>query len=234
MYTHGRSRLQVPFTCIMAFERLVGEHPGRADLHEITAEFVFQNAVLVPAEVYVVVRSQDLEVTPPCVVPVKSDAPVTLDTAVHFVINKRAQVLVTVSTFFEPEPSVIVPCHYSHILEVAFSSFITNRAVMRVVDHKQLDYALPESQHFRVVNRYARTVRNRRHAGHYYPSALVMFVFKLFYGTLPAGAYRMHRGMPAEIRYIEAQREARMEQVVPILNGIRLIIYINNRHSSFP
>jgi len=105
---------------------------------------------------------------------------------------------------------------------------------MRMVDHKELDYALPESQYFRVVNRYARTVRNRSHAGHNYPSALVMFVFKLFHSALPAGAYRMHRGMPAEIRYIEAQGEACMEHVVPILNGIRLIIYINSRHCSFP
>jgi len=211
----------------MAFERLVGKDPGRAYLDKITAEFVFENAILMPAKVYVVMRGKDIEITPACVIPVKSDAPVTLNAAVHFVVNKRAKVLVPVSAFFEPGPAVIVSCHYSHILEVAFSSFIANRTVMRVIEHKELDYAFPESQRFRVVNRDAQAVRNRRHAGHYYSSALIMLVFKLFHGTLPAGPYRMHRGMPAEIWYVEAQGQACMEQVVPFLNSIRLIIYIN-------
>ncbi len=102
-----------------------------------------------------------------------------------------------------------------------------------MIDHEKLDYALSESQYFRVVNRDARTVRNRRHAGHYYLSALVMLVFKLFHSTLPACPYRMHRGMPAEIWYVEAQGEACMEQVVPLLNSIRLIVYIYSRHCSF-
>jgi hypothetical protein len=217
----------------MALERLVSKNPGRADLNKIAAEFVFENAILMPAEVYAATRGKDIQVTPPRIVPVKPDAPVTLNTAVHFVVNKRAKVLVLVSPFFEPEPAVIVSCHYSHILEMAFSAFITNRAVMRVIDHEELDYVLPESQCFRVVNRDARTVLNRSHAGHHDPSALVMLVFKLFHSTLPAGPYRMQRGMPAEIWYIEAQGKACMEQVVPFMNSIRLIIYINSRHSSF-
>jgi len=95
----------------MVFESLVGKDPGRANLDKIAAEFIFQNAGLMPAEVYVVMRGKDLEVTTPRIVPVKSYAPVTLNTAVHFVVNKRTKVLIPVSTFLEPEPAVIVPCH---------------------------------------------------------------------------------------------------------------------------
>ena len=48
---------------------------------------------------------------------------------------------------------------------------------------------------------------------------LVVLVVELLHRALPAGADRAHRRMPAEIREVEAQREAGLEQIVARLRA---------------
>ena len=57
----------------------------------------------------------------------------------------------------------------------------------------------------------------------------VLLVLELLDGALAAGADRAQRRMPAEIRQVEAQREAAATGS-PVVDGIRLIVDMDGRH----
>src|SRR5208337_1126917 len=135
MDTTRRCGLQIPFTGVVTFKRLVGKNAGRAYLDKIAAEFVLQDAFLMPPEINMMMRRKSAEVATSCVVPVKPDAAVALDAAVHFVINERPHMLIPMGPLFETETAVAVPCHYRHVLQMAFASFVADRTVMRMIGH---------------------------------------------------------------------------------------------------
>lgn len=55
----------------------------------------------------------------------------------------------------------------------------------------------------------------------------IFLILELFHCTLPAGAYRMHRRVPAEERQVKAKREAYFQQAFTVvINAERLIIDI--------
>jgi hypothetical protein len=197
----------------MFFQGFVCKDPRGTYLNEVPAEFVFKRAIMAAAEINPVCRSEYIKILSACIIPVESHAPVTLDAAVHYMVNIRTQILIIMSSLFKNKTPVIVPCHNSHILKMTFSTFVTNRAVVRMVGHKAFDHSCPESLHFRIIGGNNKTFSDRLHARHDYPSLFIVGAGKLFHGTLPACPDRTKSRMKAKIRYVKTKRQAGLEQV---------------------
>ena len=102
---------QIPLACVMFFKSLIRENTGRANFNQIAAEFILQNSVFVPAEINAIARGKNIEIAPACVIPIKTDTAVTGNTTVHFVINKRPEILIFMRAFVVFVPAVIVAGH---------------------------------------------------------------------------------------------------------------------------
>ncbi len=61
-----------------------------------------------PPKINVVVRAKYIQVFSARIIFIEPYTAVTLDAPVHFVVNKRAEVLVGVRTFFKTVPAVVV------------------------------------------------------------------------------------------------------------------------------
>ena len=234
VYADGGGRLQVPLTGIVILERLVGEYTRRADLYEVSAELTLKDPFLVATEIYMMMKREYVKVTAARIITIEPDTAVTLDAPVHLVVDKGAEVLIEVGPFFEPRFAVYMSRHDRHILKMAFAPFIADGAVVRMIKHQPFYGAFAEFYRLRVIYGDADAVCSRRHTGHYNAAAGIFFVFELLDRALPAGAYRMHGGMPAKIGYVKAKRETGMEKVLPVSDFVRLVININDCHASSP
>jgi hypothetical protein len=164
------------------------------------------------------------------VISIEPDAAVALDAAVHLMIDEGAEVLVLVRPFFEPGPAVGVAGHDRHILEVTLATFVADRAVMRVVHHKPFDDACAEGLRLGIVYGDAHAICQSGHAGHHDPASRILVVLELLHRALAAGAYGMHRRMPAEIRQIETQGQACLEEVLLLVHLVGLIVDEDSNH----
>src|SRR6185437_3986728 len=90
MDTNRRRHLQVPLSCVVAFQRRVREYARRTNLREVAAELAFQNAVLAPAEIHRVAKPEGIQIAPSRVFAVEANATLALNAAVHLVIHQRA------------------------------------------------------------------------------------------------------------------------------------------------
>jgi len=227
MHADRRSIFHVPLARVMAAKRFIGEHARGTDFSKIAAERIFQNSVLGSPEIDGIMNCEDIEIAPSGVIPIIADAPVALDAAIHFMIEERPQILVPVGSLLESASAIVMACHHSHILKMAFASFIADRAIMRVIEHEPFNHACPESLCFGIIDGDPHAVSHRGHAGHYDFAFSVFLVSELLYGALPARAYGTERRVPAEVGNIESQGQALMEQVLLAIDLVRLIIYVN-------
>ena len=120
----------------MFLKGLVCKDSCRAYLNEVAAEYAFERAVVTPSEIDPVGRTKHIEILSAGIVPVEPYAPVTLDAAVHHMVNIRTEILIIMSPLFKVIAAVVVPGHYSHILQMAFSAFVAHRTVVRMVGHQ--------------------------------------------------------------------------------------------------
>ena len=120
--------------------------------------------------------------------------------------------------------------HHGHVLKMTVTAFFADRAVMRMVGHQELDHRLAELLGLFIRNRDIGAVGGRRHAGHDDAAHLVVLVLVLLHRALAAGADGAKRRVPAEIRNIEAQRQAGLQQVVCPADLILLAVYVYRRH----
>jgi hypothetical protein len=123
--------------------------------------------------------------------------------------------------------------HYGHILKVAFSAFIANRAIMRVIGHQPFDDMFPKLYCFCVRYGDPLVVCNWFHTRHYKSSLPVVFILVNFYSTLTAGAHRSQCRMPAEIRQVKAKSKARFQEILSRFYVVRFVIYIERWHWPF-
>src|SRR5687768_7891208 len=214
----------------MLLQGLVRENPGGTDLHQIAAELALEDAVLMAAKVDLIAQCQRVEITASRIVAIKPGTAVALDAAVHLVIDKRAQVLVVKRALSASVTAIGMPCHYRHILEVAFAALVAHWTIMGVVDHQPFDHAGAELPRLRIVDGDASAIRDWRHASHHNLAALVILVLELLDRTLTTGAHRTQRGVPAKIWQVESQRETLLQQVVTILGDIGPAIDMDRRH----
>src|SRR5690625_662 len=231
--THGRGIGEIPFSGIMLFEGFVGKYAGRADLDQISAEFIFEYARFVPAKIDIIVRGEDSEIFPSGVVVIESYTPVALDAAVHFMIDERAQILIVMGSFVEPVAPVCMSGHDRHVLKVTFSSLIAYGAVMGVIDHQSFDIGGPEIARFRGFQRDSHIFSYGFHACHDQFSFFILFIFVADDSTLPAGAHRTHGGMPAEIGEIHFERKASLQYIGVCSHLICLTINVDRYFHDF-
>ena len=52
MDAHRRRHLQIPLSRVVVFQRRISKYACGTDFHEVSAEFVFKNAIFKPAEVH--------------------------------------------------------------------------------------------------------------------------------------------------------------------------------------
>jgi hypothetical protein len=155
---------------------------------------------------------------------IEPDAAVAGNAAVHFMVDEGTEVLVTVRAFFEARVAVIVPGHDRHILEVAFAAFVADRAVVRMIFHQEFRGARTEGLCLGIIHGDAHAFGQRGHAGHDDSAARVFFVLELLHRALAACAHGVHGRVPAEIREVEAQGEAGLEEVLARLDLVVFVV----------
>src|SRR5690606_7453780 len=149
---NGRRDRHIPFARIMFFQGLIGKNTSGANFGEISTEFILQYPLFGPAEINMVMSAHGVQIGAAGVVLVKTDAAVTMDAAVHFVVQERPEVLVLVGAFVKAELPVVMPGHNGHILKVARPAFIADGAVVGVIRHEPFDDAGPEPGRIRVAD----------------------------------------------------------------------------------
>jgi hypothetical protein len=102
--------------------------------------------------------------------------------------NEWAERLIAMSSFRKPVATVGMPGHDRHILQMTLTTFVTDRAIVRMIDHQPFDDRGTEGLGFRIVDRNTCAMGSRGHAGHHQSAAPIMVVFELFDGTLAARA----------------------------------------------
>jgi hypothetical protein len=66
----------------------VREDASRANFNQISAEFVFKCSVSAPTKIDSVMRPENIKIPSAAIVSVKSDTSVTLNAAVHLVVDE--------------------------------------------------------------------------------------------------------------------------------------------------
>src|SRR4051812_27204503 len=87
---------------------------------------------------------KDIKVATACIFTVKTNASVACNAAVHLMGYERPEILVSERAFFKSKAAVGMACHYGHILKMAFPTFITNRAIVRMIHHQPLNHRCPK------------------------------------------------------------------------------------------
>ena len=205
MYTNRWRRLQIPLPCVMGAKGFVGEDTGGTDFHQIAAKFAFQRAILKTAEIDVVMDTEDLKIIAAGIVVIETYAPVAGDAAVHFVIDKRAEILVIMGSFQAPVATKGMPGHDRHVLQMTFAAFFAYRTVVGMVSHQQFDIITAKLPRLSGGYGNAHGIRYRGHTGHDQAPMLIFRILVLDDRALPAGTRRSHRRMPAKIGEIQAQ-----------------------------
>jgi hypothetical protein len=119
----------------MLLQGLVGKNTGRTDLHQIPAELALKSAILVTPKVDLVAQDERVEIASTRIVAVKARAAVALNAAVHFMVNKRSQVLVVKGSLPPTITAISMPGHDRHILQVTFAALVAHRTIMRMIEH---------------------------------------------------------------------------------------------------
>src|SRR5579872_7141708 len=160
------------------------------------------------AEEDVIPQTEVIEIASSGVFAIETHTAVALDAAVHFVVHERSEILIVKGALLERIAAIVMTGHHGHVLQMTLSALIADRTVVGVVDHQPFNHTGAKRARFRVFDRNPRAFGGRRHAGHHDLSLLVLIILELLHSALPAGADRAHRGVPAEIRKIEAESQA--------------------------
>jgi len=128
-----------------------------------------------------------------------TDAAVTLDTPIHFVIHEWTEVLIAKCSLVELVATILVTRHHRHVLKVAFAAFIAHRTIVGMIQHHSFNDAGSKCGCFRIRNRNACSVGRRGHARHHNLPLLVVFILELFDRALTARSDRAKYGMPTEV-----------------------------------
>src|SRR5690606_28829523 len=186
LLAHTGSKLHIPLAVVALGVGFIGEHAGRADLGQVAGKLAFEGAVFDAAEVDIIVRAEDAEVLATGVILVITHAAITGDTAVHLMVDERAEVLILVSALGEAIATLGMLRHHGHVLQMAVAALFTHRTIVRVICHQPFDDALAKCFRFGIVNGDVGVVGGGRHARHHQPAAFVIGVGVLLDGALAA------------------------------------------------
>src|SRR5688572_28824658 len=108
MMTNGGRCCQIPLTGIMLFKCLVCKYARRAYFCEVSAELVFQRAILVPSKIDMILGCKRFEIVTSGIVAVKTYATVALYAAIHLTVQEGTKILIFVCALVIFEPPVCV------------------------------------------------------------------------------------------------------------------------------
>jgi hypothetical protein len=143
---------------------------------------------------------------------------------------ERAEILILMRAFPEACFSVNVPSHHRHVLEMAFTSFVADGAVVGMVEHEPLDAAPPELHYLWIVDGDAHSIFYLGHAGHNDIALRIFIIVEKLQCALPACTYGPEGRMPAEVGNVEAEIEACLQQVPTFSDIVWLIFYVYRCH----
>src|SRR3990172_2229066 len=135
MNTDGRCCLQIPRARVMLLQSLVRKDARGAYFYQIAAELILQHAVLMAAKIDMVMCAKYLQGATAGIITIEANTAVAGDTAIHFVIDERPQILIAMGCLLEAKCAVIVAGQDGHVLQVPLAAFIAHGAVMGMVYH---------------------------------------------------------------------------------------------------
>ena len=144
---------QIPFARIVLFERAIGENTSRTNFDEIARELILEHAIFVAPEEDRICHAEGVQIVSAGILPVETYAAITLDAAVHLVIEKRTEILIAESAFLKFRPAVVMAGHHRHVLKMAFAALVAHGAVMRMTQHHSFDDSRAKSHCVRVKQR---------------------------------------------------------------------------------
>ena len=100
--------------------------------------------------------------------------------------NEWAKGLIAMSPFRKPVATVDVPGHDRHILQMTLPTFVTDRAVVWMIDHQPFDDRRTKGLRVGIINRNTSALGSGGHTGHHQSTARIMVIFELFDGALAA------------------------------------------------
>src|ERR1051325_11169603 len=122
-------------------------------------------------------------------------------------------------------------CQDGHVLQVTFAAFVADWTVVRMVLHQTFDNGPPELHCLGIFNGDTCAIGWRGHACHFKPGLLVILIFELLDRALAARANRSQGRMPAEIRKVETQRKASIEQISIWIEVVWPVVDVNSCHA---
>jgi hypothetical protein len=225
----GGGPLKVPSS---PFEpgRFIRIYTGGADIDKVARKRALKVSVSESPKVHAIPYLHSPQVPVPRKVLIKTPTSKAMDTAVHFVLDKRAKILIVVGTLSPQIPADRVATRNGLILQKAMAPFITDRAVMGVMKHEPFYDVSPEFRGFRVCGGYHHTVLGFLHAAH-----LNTFdrTLEELYGADTAGTHRPQGRMIAESRYHDAQSFSGLYDLCPLRDFYFEIVDDQFRHSIF-
>ena len=177
-----------------------------------------------------------MQVGATCVFAVEPHAAMTGNTAVHFMIDKRTELLITKRALLAGVLANCVAAHHGHVLQMAFAPFFAHWTIVRMITHQTRNHAGAKFNRGWRGKRKPCAISGRCHATHCDATNLIVLIAIHNHCALPARTHRSHRRMPAEIRQIRAHRQACLQQVLAIAHfmgdavnvdlGHNLLIYL--------
>ena len=132
MDAYGRASLIVPSSSFIP-GGLICVNACWTEINEITGKRTFQGAITVPAKIGAVPDLHSAQVAVPGEFLIESTAAPAVDATIHFMLNEWSHVLILVSPLLSRVASDPVAARNGHVLEQAVATFITDRAVVRMV-----------------------------------------------------------------------------------------------------
>src|SRR6185503_15743065 len=102
------------------------------NLDKIARELILEDAIFVAPEEDCICHAEGVQVVSSGILPVEAHAAVTLNAPVHLVINKRSKILIPECAFLKFCTTVVMARHHRHVLQMAFTTLIAHRAIMRM------------------------------------------------------------------------------------------------------
>src|SRR3990170_318828 len=158
MLANRRSGSKIPFTGIMFFKRFISKNSCMTNLGQVTTKRALQYAIFFSSKINMMMCRKNIQVITTGIVTVKTYTPITLYAPVHFVMNKRPQILIVISAFLVVEATVIVARHHRHVLQMTTAAFITYRAIMRMIGHQPFNYLFTKGFGSWMINRYTQSI----------------------------------------------------------------------------
>jgi hypothetical protein len=175
--------------------RLIRIDTCRAKIDEVSGKGVFQRPILETAEIGVVRNLHGPQVAITGKVLIETTTSPAVDTTIHFVLDKDAQVLITISPLFPEIAPDSVAAGNRHVLEQTVAAFVADRTVVGMVHHEPFDHVPTEIDNLFVRGRYGHAIASVHHAAHLYPFDRA---FQELHGTHPTGTDRPESLMVAE------------------------------------